>query len=143
MDTSQEYVNMCVSACELQDRWKPAPCDYIFCRVDNCSTYLLPVKPANKLNNHWLDGDLLKGSECQGFKVEHVWLPRQDQLQAALLLRRELTSILFCNFSRFVYHKNIKSPEQLWLRYYMSRRHKKDWLDKEWCHSVGRTYGQK
>ena len=143
MDLTPYYVRMCTLTPELQARWVPLPWDYISCRVDNSVTCILPGKPVNKLNSHWVDGTKIQGKECCGFKVEHVWLPRQDQIQDIIFRIPGWTGKYHRRFAAFINHKKARSTEQMWLRYYMALTYKKVWYLDEWEYDRHMTYGYK
>ena len=143
MDISPYYINMCTITSEIQSRWVPLPWDYIFCRVDHSVTCIMPGEPINKLVGHWADGNKIQGPECCGFKVEHVWLPRQDQLQDLIFKIPNWTGKYHRRFAAFIDHKQARSTEQMWLRYYMALTYKKVWGDQEWLHKPHMTYGYK
>ena len=133
---------MCTLATELHTAWVPLPWDYIFCRVDHSVTCILPGAPANTwLLSHWVDGNKIQGKECCGSKVEHIWLPRQDQLQAFIFIGYRRIGKYFNRFSIFADGKHASSPEQLWLRYYMSLKYKKVWHTDTWLRDPRKHYG--
>jgi hypothetical protein len=136
VDTTPDYVKMCTLAVEVQARWVPLPWDYISCRVDQSVTCLLPGKPVSELNSHWCDGKLIQGLECCGSKVEHVWLPRQDQLQDFMFKIPRRIPMYMMRFAKFASHKWTDSVEQMWLRYVMFIVYKKRWHIGLWIHQA-------
>jgi hypothetical protein len=65
MDKSKEYILMCEKAEEIQEEWKPITGDV----YDGRSNITKGIH-------------ILKQPECLNrYKWDHIWLPRQDQLQ--------------------------------------------------------------
>ena len=72
----------------------------------------------------------------------HIWLPRQDQLQKLLELWRycsnEVSSLAWGVWNFYTHIENDWHPdsmEQLWLAFVMFELHQKKWYNGEWIKS--------
>ena len=125
MDCSNEYVDMCRKATEIQNKheWKDG--DFV---ADSfvgfhCFNYSI-------------------GIHCDECKREYgkwsanaTWLPRQDQLQAMIDFSKEMEfSGLYelTTFLRFYGFEKNWSMEQLWLAFVQNQLHQLKWDGKEW-----------
>ena len=113
MDTSEQYIEMCKNATEIQ-ALKPFTCHDI--SSENSSlTY---------------NGDFIEQTDDIDMTI---WLPRQDQLQDMLDNEYAHTTIFF--FYRFWMIAD-KSPrdtmEQLWLAFVMENKYSKQWDGQNW-----------
>jgi len=133
MDTSQEYIQMCEKATEIQE-------------IKRNKNY-----PSHLASQYWqttskqiidIDGDFLGEIEdLSNFcSTRYIWLPRQDQLQETLdtlfLTTKDINGIvnmiasfdLWCrqNWPPFT------SMEQLWLAFTMKEKFKKAWNGEDW-----------
>lgn len=134
IDTSEQYIDMCGAAIEIQA---------YRCGGQNVKGdyFWHPIDPIRVI-----------GSEAiRKIEDNSIWLPRQDQLQEILkqaMLATELKAghlvenadisswTLHCHFTLFVQEwidiDNKYSFEQLWLMYVMLTKFKKTWDGKEW-----------
>jgi len=141
MDTSETYIKMC-DCPEIQEQSK--------CQVGYSDLVKLwghdtidvdGYKKGNLQVDH--HDNLLIHGWWRG-KSNHVWLPRQDQIQemmGSLLDKRvEYQKCCYCyaeKIYRFADSDSCKLPiastmEQLWLAFYMWEKHKKTWNGDKW-----------
>lgn len=134
MDTSQEYIETCEKAVEVQELWEPFICDMFF---DKKRKETRPLPGSSY--TYYIAGN--KG-DFTYLKEFTVWLPRQDQLQGMLDID---LNYIFWNMASFTsddgfpsnyvlsdYCKQFTSMEQLWLAYIMEKKFNKTWKDSEW-----------
>lgn len=148
MDKSQEYINMCKEAKEVQASWKPQAWDYIY--RDELPDYWLAAYIENKvyvLSGYETDGDCY-GPSLAYFDDEERelsnFLPRQDQLQDLYMKDcvyaecGNKTHCLIDEFQQFCLDQcpgqtsQMQSVEQLWLSFVMYMKYQKLWDGKEW-----------
>ncbi len=160
MDTSEQYIKMCEKATEIEKDWQPAGGDYIFCNLEDRDSQL------DILSDHPSDGGAYGhgtevGDECHfgnygwrvketreqyekvnrwvRFKEDHVWLPRQDQLQEMVTGYEEHWQLVldFADFVRENASMNVlvnESLEQLWLAFVMAE-YSKIWNGDNWLYA--------
>jgi len=94
MDTSETYIKMCEKAEEIQTLWEPQNGGWVWCKLgEKYKTF----DRVCLLNDDCEEGRHGHGAGCcpayttiaykasggnENFKGDHIWLPRQDQLQA-------------------------------------------------------------
>jgi hypothetical protein len=124
MDTSETYVKM-ADCPEIQDMWKPIEGD--LARSQRSGVYVL------------FDSVIKAGELLGRFKHDHIWLPRQDQLQEMRtwdrrMSQREIieTFYVFISFERKEYYDQFNSMEQLWLAFVMKEKFSKTWMGTKW-----------
>ena len=132
MDTSQEYVNMCKKATEMQKLWdmRPLSCDDVLWN-----------------ETHGFRNKVLDLNPAPFYQVDSrdeiiIWLPRQDQLQdmvcrdfwGQLQPVNKVTALL-----QYFYWWLDESPlpemgslEQLWLAFAMDKKYHKEWDGNDW-----------
>jgi hypothetical protein len=138
MDTSKEYIAMCVAAEEIQD---------YFGNCDNQigKTLYYYQMPGEGIN--WKVEEAIGVAYCCDYPSERtktIWLPSQDQLQDVCpgegILR------VLHNFSTFVFYQSndkeillrrypgtqFATAEQLWLAYLMYITLQKRWNGEKW-----------
>ena len=116
MDTSREYIEMCKKAMKIQKIWrrmKKKPKGSIFYNPKIKKILIIPATP--------YDGD------C-------IWLPRQDDLQGIIIIRRDEYEYYIRRLLDFVLDLPfaIMSMEQLWIAFVMEERYNKTWNGKNW-----------
>ncbi len=126
MDISENYIKMCEKAKEIQANWVANSGDFVvICKRKTNGEYASPsvqVITFNRITAYWKDDF-------------HIWLPRQDQLQA--MLERDLWWKIN-HFYEWVwdgvgaYLCDSPSMEQLWLAYVMAERYNKQWVNGDW-----------
>ena len=116
MDTSKIYVKMCEKAEEIQK-----------------------IKPEWNLEGD--DGEWWYPNDNKR-EVNHIWLPRQDQLQEILFTHKEHLfpqCVLLREFIRegelYILHF-LKSMEQLWLAFAMKEKYNKIWNGEDWVKEI-------
>lgn len=136
MDTSQDYIDMCEKAEEIQEI-KPEistsmfSVKHIYGNIHSCShkkdcSYFY-------LMEHFDNEDKLE-------KVTEIWLPRQDQLQEMLINRSDggfewvEDNWIIDYFYEFykTQWKKLYSMEQLWLAFVMKEKYGKFWDGNNW-----------
>jgi hypothetical protein len=125
MDTSKEYIKMC-SCPEIQGEWLLSDGDVIAQKRISEKTFVVNFYPANHI--------------IVGF--EHIWLPRQDQLQEMVGgykfgfvdWREWITNIYpsFRSYKNPFTELSFSSFEQLWLAFVMKEKYNKVWSGSEW-----------
>lgn len=133
MDISDEYVNMCKEAKEIQNKWMPAVPDYVSLNGVNDPR---DGSKWNEITTLVLNGDAgYYGYEPNDVKKEptsFIWLLRQDQL---IKLAKEFGIIktwdVFYHVLDNVYSK-CESPERAGLKYIMASQFGKIWNGKKW-----------
>lgn len=158
MDETPGYILQCEKAKELQSAWQPCEWDYIFCKFDKEVVVLSGYPTDSGVYGH----GILVGDECPSrsffqqagetrehyksvsrwiaFKEDHIWLPRQDQLQRMLDERFSNSHpwILAEKFSHFARPSNLErkvfdmSMEQLWLAFTLAEKFNKVWSGTDW-----------
>ena len=123
MDTTERYIKMCEKAEEIQT-----------------------LIDMFQLGNFLWRGKayLYEGCVCDKvpyFKVEEVWLPRQDELQDMIIkvVDYETTAVLENRFHKFLVwldEWDFTSMEQLWLAFVMREKYNKVWNEEEWIEEV-------
>jgi hypothetical protein len=154
MDTSKEYIQMCRAAEEIQEVWIPTAWDYIFClncieRDDDYEKVVIISGYETDLgfyghgvgemgNEFYCSSDevRLESLSEEEFKRTHIWLPRQDQLQAMLVrdvwYLEQSFHCWFLECSGIKSGKPQYSMEQLWLAFVMHELYGKVWeADKQ------------
>ena len=110
MDVSQEYIDMCRKAYEIQELWIPND---------------------DKQDVVW-NGDCIDHWYILGNKESYVWLPRQDQLQEFIIRGDTLSKLqgvwIFVNSFKL----EPASMEQLWLMSIMWQKYSKKWNGTTW-----------
>ena len=80
MDTSEQYINMCRKAKELQETWEPKEGDWIFIqRAGDSRGYEKAIGGFNLNSGYYFYG----GGDSVAIRAatdDVVWLPRMDQL---------------------------------------------------------------
>ena len=128
MDLTEEYINMCNKATELQklrgeELWENS--DYY-----SCTTTRGPFISC------WTD---VEDAPYQMFKP--YWLPRQDQLQEMIYFpqgkAKDWIWTLVDKIHKFAFTRHFKdwiptSMEQLWLAFVMKENYGKTWNGQEW-----------
>jgi hypothetical protein len=146
MDTSEEYVKMCEKAVEIQSSWKPKEWDYIYCPEEGVvviSGYETDMGQYGHGIAAFNDNDAIS-YPCYNYVGDeavvpkHIWLPRQDQLQAMFpeLNTPYLKMINIFNFYEFNSPEHEwmidASMEQLWLAFVMKDKFSKEWDGTDW-----------
>ncbi len=115
MDTSEQYINMCRKAKELQEMWKPEPGDFY------------------KLPGHFITCIVLKNSLID---VNATWLPRIDQWITIHLNRTwgetQIDTCIYLFREENFIHENYASPEQYMLTTWYYNSFQKIWNGEDW-----------
>jgi hypothetical protein len=128
MDTSKEYIKMCIKAVEIQRLWKSPPdlglpdfvacCDHgLVCDIDEDREY--------------------RCDECPVYPDNLCWLPRQDQLQemipgSVVTVSAEILRMNSLNNSEWSKRFEIHHMEKLWLAFVMHKKFSKIWNGEDW-----------
>ena len=116
MDTSDKYVKMCGKAIEIQMAWVLANGDF--------EVRLKHGRGQVEVHHH-------REMTAYYKPEDHLWLPRQDQLQ-------EMLSWKFPNKFRYIVfvffrdNKQFTSMEQFWLAFVMKEKYGKTWNGEDW-----------
>lgn len=142
MDTSEEYVEMCSKAEEIQKDIEEAGGAWIGNNI------LYHVAPTNQPHNrdgyyHIVDENAIRRCETCGNEESYIkssiytWLPRQDQSQEMVIGKVDhwttgVTGLwnLYC----FAQENDWQSMEQLWLKFVMKEKYRKTWKGGEWIY---------
>ncbi len=153
MDTSEQYIKMCDDQ-YIQDLWTPADWDTCYCKSkeqQNEDEQVVVLSgyetdsgcyghetPERTDNYYWS----VCGETEELFHSLHIWLPRQDQLQAMI---EPSPSEFMCEFTEWYYKhdelvpigintycEQFKTMEQLWLAFVMKEKYSKQWNGEEW-----------
>ncbi len=122
MDTSKTYIKMCEKAVKIQKEWKPQLCDWAYDEVEQMN-YPITLVMFIKV---WPE-----------YYKNHVWLPRQDQLQAMVFSVSPPTALDIFHLLAFMQFAHsamdeVDSMEQLWLAFVMKEKYNKTWDGEEW-----------
>ena len=158
MDTSEQYIKVCEKAEGIRQEWKPTAWDYIVCTLQQAGDDRVEVISGyctdSGVYGHGIDGGdnccyasyYTKKGDWGEFKSDHIWLPRQDQLQELVGNFEEHSELLaeyFCATSErgeypfnsglsAKYWLQFTSMEQLWLALMMEHNYKKQWNGEDW-----------
>jgi hypothetical protein len=138
MDTSQEYIDMCEKATEIQNLFQALEGDWYLCRCTDIKGY-----PHGYGLTILSCGDPDIKSELLIKSPTDVWLPRQDQLQNLRVKTEEganfqdrtwsLLGDLINFMNEYETEENIYwSFEQWWLSFIMKTRFNKIWIGNDW-----------
>jgi len=134
MDTSKDYLNMCIKAVEIQEAWVPMRGDRVV--VQNHSELKLKEKVIRFLHQEEADSICALKMGSRKFEVTEriIFCPRQDQLQGLVVDRCDAFMLMLEKLNRFVKSSLIKatSMEQLWLSLVMKEKFKKIWGGEDW-----------
>ena len=146
MDQSEENVNMCRAAKEIQDKWDPSVGDFIY--SDGATTHATRGDP--QYGHDILIHDSESGymgideNDVNNDKDHYVWLPKQDQLQDMCADLNEFKPIYSLSYVTMWaeaqgfdcgandYAESLNSLEQVWLAYVMDENYHKKWNGSEW-----------
>jgi len=132
MDMSEEYVEMCRKAYELQKNHVDVEGDII--------SALMPMNDGSYIQFVALMGTPASEVVCSPI----VWLPKQDQLQnmcTELKLFKPIYSLSYVTMWAEAqgfdcgandYAESLNSLEQVWLAYVMDENYHKKWNGSEW-----------
>ena len=139
MDTSEIYIKMC-DCPEIQGNWTYGLRDWVlFSHVAyNQDRDESPIHVVSHIDMEV--GSYFKANYPKG---AYFWLPRQDQIQEMIPKCTCLHPLekLQCILARLIafseeeddgYSCKFISMEQLWLAFYMQRKHYKRWNGKKW-----------
>ena len=130
MDTSEEYIEMCRKAVEVQEWWHNNP--HII--SEWARSYFISPKDGSLIHYHDF------GAYPQ-HSTGYIWLPRQDQLQDMIWeslsthCSNKLNSFMwgvwdFCNTI-----DDLDSMERLWFAFVMWEKYRKKWNGRNWIKS--------
>jgi len=144
------YIEMC-DCPEIQGLWKPAIGDYIAGEwfIDDKDTMGLCYKGiVTELNPEGHSDCVSTGGSIFWAIKSHIWLPRQDQLQAIvedILWKGIITpagrwaSGTISSFNRNIfegenacYYSRFKPMEQLWISFVMKEKFNQVWTVEGW-----------
>ncbi len=122
MDTSQQYVEMCRKAIELQNEWKPLADDQVYFN-NEITIVAFNEQIFTKIRDNLVNKTM---------KV--IWLPRQDQLQDIYPGKEMSVYHYLVDIARFNDEFNTYSltMENFLLQYVMFKKFKKAWNGKNW-----------
>jgi len=139
MDTSKEYIKMCEKAGKIQNF-----------RIYAVRGVIFKFEDGDVISHSKTSIEIFKEStpdhDCDyTIDDEHIWLPRQDQLQG-MVFHKGFIGDLIKSFIDFCYdydfhdkcYDGLKlkyepwSMEQLWLAFVMKKKYNKTWNGKEW-----------
>lgn len=138
MDYTGTFINMCIKATEIQERWQHVPGDFfttINGEVAVLSKWssLMPLEYQVVNNEHETD----RG-------VPYTWLPRQDQIQGMLyeiwdesISFMEKQNNLIDFFDAYGINgtksqRDFKTMEQAWIALLMKEQYNKLWNGEDW-----------
>ena len=135
MDTTDEYIEMCKEARQIQQIWKKTIGDYFY-NPPYYSSNNVSIIFDSYIRNKEEGREYYGGTYSNNEQVLDgaTWLPRQDQLQAIV----DLNTIVNWHFYNFVndglstYLDYFTSMEQLWLAFVMQKIYNKIWNGSEW-----------
>lgn len=122
MDISQNYIEMCEKAEEIQwgHRWGSSG-DWVRCHESDKIVVLYYNEHHGEPPEKYTD------------PLRATWLPRQDQLQEMLdCTLQETLDFVANNLYPLFGTEQFTSMEQLWLAFVMKEKYAKAWRDKEW-----------
>lgn len=131
MDKSKEYIFLCEMAKEIQDLWKPKEGD---CFDSRGNTEYHGVRVLKITHN-------FKIQRVPKKKWNHIWLPRQDQLQDMLKEKYDMFNLLVTFYdwvrgqtilNKYKEKETYPTMEQLWLAFVMKEKYNRIWNKKEW-----------
>ena len=139
MDTTEKYIKMCEKAEEIQKKWKPIVGDYTTWCADP-KVRILGGTAYKIWRMIYPEQEIMQYSLCHPHSLSnHVWLPRQDQLQE-MVLPKETFNLAWWNL-HWMFHnwiiatefkyENVSGMEQLWLAFVMKEKFNKAWNDEE------------
>lgn len=129
MDNSQQYIDLCREATEIQNRWWTVGDHYAEWIIDRWSAELFL---GHEFYSVATDGTPM---------INWVWLPRQDQLQdmihdyKASQMKFSGNHGLIMDFASWVADESnlpCVSFEQLWLAFVMHEKFNKNWNGTTW-----------
>ena len=131
MDTSKEYIEMCEKAEEIQGRELAITGDLYW----SCGMVRMIVNCERHMKLYYTRES--KYSIVQyGYIKHHIWLPRQDQLQAMIKEYDEAYGLIDAIHEYILTHEwKRMSMEQLWLAFVMKEKYQKTWNGKEWSNA--------
>jgi len=109
MDTSEQYINMCRRAKELQEMWEPEPGDFY------------------KLPGHFITCIVLKNSLID---MDAIWLPRIDQLISNWTNPYDAIESMLHGWP--VEYDETESLEINGIKRVMKLKYNKSWNGKDW-----------
>lgn len=142
MDLTDEFVDMCLKAKEIQEMWKPEEFDFIAVKYKKNvhSEKDVKIKIVNHISTGVFDVEDMKLRVGDAYHWI-AWIPRQDQIQ-------DMIGEYPHNIYNFYEHltdpkdknydidegicKKIKSIEQIWLDYIMQSVFHKKWDGNDW-----------
>ena len=134
MDSSEQYIEMCRMAQEIQSLFEIADGDFCYKEVVFCICEKCNVK--DSYGRTYID---------EHNKSEYIWLPRQDQLQEMLIAddRQQRYCELWHSFKKYVMFELVNSDdedltsfEQLWLCSVMKEKYNKIWNGSDWVVNI-------
>jgi len=155
MDKSKEYIEMCRAAKEiLNGYWEPGVGDFIYVDTEESVQIIVKINyqyygDGEKDINEIIFTDTDYGTEAYTCGVNKCykcfWLPRQDQFQE-LLADIPNCLVMFNSYCIDVHSRSltvhyndleikfdaIESLEMTWLRFYMEKRHSREYRDGKW-----------
>jgi hypothetical protein len=141
---SEQYINMCRQAKEIQDLWLPQDYDIVQFYDDNKfePRYIIDlITPESRADSGaygpYIDESSLhpKKIEDEGYWNQLIWLPRQDQLQK--LLGDDAWNWFYFNYYFAEDYRNpeLKFPyssEEIGLMRLMQEVYNKKWSGQDW-----------
>jgi len=138
MDKSQEYVNMCRLASEVQKLWVPKHGDFFQGECGKIEVWVEGMHDQRCLTANVR----LSFEDGMPRTRRYVWLPRLDQLMELAQepgKRFDQTTQTFFEWNKLDYGvlpgvpgKVFSSLEQVWLAFIMHRKHLQKWDGVDW-----------
>jgi len=141
MDLSEQYLEMCKQAKEIQDIWNIKEGDYILHVEGDLKEIGISVSHSKDSANFYVNGRV---KYTYSFSTL-FWIPRQDQLQDLswntdilednirhLLMRFNDTINGLEPEDQDFYWTQFSTFEQLWITFYMWTKHYKIWNGEHW-----------
>jgi len=141
MDTSKKYIKMCEKAEEIQNF-----------RIYAVRGIIFKFEDGDVISHSKTSIETYKEStpdhDCDyTIDDEHIWLPRQDQLQGMVegIIKLKLEAYVFhwSGLKRWeLVHRKTNdyifgaSMEQLWLAFVMKEKYNKKWDGEEWIEGI-------
>lgn len=147
MDETEQYIKMMEKATKIQEEWKPKMDDIIQYKGNIMFIHQQPIAQEvifhqTELIENWAYDfhDLIELYKQPFVKEECFWLPRQDQLQELIEPKmstflkwwRMNVSQLILKWDLIEYFEGAKTPEQLYLMFYMKSRCNEVWNGEDW-----------
>ncbi len=138
MDKSEDYIQMCDKATEIQEQWTPTHGDFFVGEQGKIYPWIAHVHDSSEI----IKGVRVRFENGMPKVTKYIWLPRLDQLMEMAQdsdRRFENTTQIFFDWVKMPYklmfgspQKLFRSLEQLWLSFIMHKNFGKQWDGRDW-----------